>query len=304
MSVLVTGSSGFIGHSVCRALLDRGERVIGIDLVPASGARLAGHPNLLCYEGDVADLAFVAEAIACHGVDRVIHLAARAGVRHADGEAMSYGASNLMGHLAILEACRESGARLVYASSSSIYGGMDRPSRETDPLAPRSLYAATKASAEMMSAVYCASHGVDATGLRFFSVYGPRGRPDMAPMIFADRIVRGQPIEIYGACSRDFTYIDDVVSAILCVLDQPAHGHRLLNVGAGQTVPISTLCHALQDALGRRVACEQRPARAGDAPMTWADTAALRALGWRAENQFETGMRKFAHWFMEEACLA
>lgn len=304
-AVLVTGIAGFIGHATAKALLARGERVIGIDIddtSPPAQARLAdlrGHPDLLIYKGDVADAPFMAELIACHGATRVIHLAARAGVAQGETEAMAYGHANIMGQIAVLEACRRSNATLVYASSSSVYGQAETPSRECDPLDPRSIYAATKAACETLAAVYDRNHGVRATGLRFFSVYGPHGRPDMAPMIFARAILQGEPVRLYGECWRDFTFIDDVVSGIIVALDESARGYQVLNVGAGRPVAVTQLLAELEVALGRKAVRDCVAQRRCDAFATWADTRILQAMGWRPGVTIEDGARRFAQWFTQ-----
>jgi UDP-glucuronate 4-epimerase len=236
--VLVTGAAGFVGHATARRLLARGERVVGIDSVnayydpalkEARLATLADEPGFTFVRADIADPDAVAALMRQHGIRRVVHLAAQAGVRYSLENPFAYERSNLAGHLAVLEACRhtEGLEHLVYASSSSVYG--DRPLdgagfREDDPVdRPVSLYAATKRSCELISQSYAALYGLAQTGLRFFTVYGPWGRPDMAYFSFTQKILRGEPIEVYGEgrMARDFTYVDDIVDGIVGALDRP-----------------------------------------------------------------------------------
>ena len=240
MTVIVTGAAGFIGAAVCDRLLARGERVVGVDtfnayydpaLKRARVARLDGQPGFRMVEADVADAAAMAALVGDPEVTGVVHLAAQAGVRYSIDHPFAYEHANLAGHLSVLEACRHvpSVRHLVYASSSSVYG--DRAGSgaftEDDPVdRPVSLYAATKRSCELMSQSYAALYGFPMSGLRFFTVYGPWGRPDMAYFSFTRKILAGEPIEVFGQgrMARDFTYVDDIVDGILGVLDRPGGG--------------------------------------------------------------------------------
>lgn len=300
MTILITGCAGFIGSAVAQALLDRGERVVGVDIDQAGGRlhRINAYRHFLFYSEDVSLPEVVNDLVDVHNVDRIIHLAAKPGVRCAEGDAMDYG-KNVLGQIAVLEACRKHGARLVYASSSSIYGHqiMHREMHENDKRVPGSIYAVTKASAEMLAETYARVNGVRSMGLRFFSVYGPHGREDMAPMIFARAIMSAQPITIYGSQRRDFTYIDDVVAAVLAALDKPEDGHEVYNVGAGDPRPISELVTALCGALGAEVPVEWKGCRAEDVNSTWANNFKMRNLGWQPEVKFEDGVARFAEWF-------
>ncbi|MDB5456898.1 MAG: NAD-dependent epimerase/dehydratase, partial [Caulobacter sp.] len=258
MTVLVTGAAGFIGLHVAERLLARGETVVGVDvfndyydpaLKAARAAQLEGRAGFTMVRMDIADASDLEELVAVSGATRIVHLAAQAGVRYSIDNPFAYQRSNLAGHLAVLEAARRNGiVHLVYASSSSVYG--DRPQslggggggfKETDPVdAPVSLYAATKRAGELMSIAYAKLYGFPMSGLRFFTVYGPWGRPDMAYYGFTDKILAGEPIEVFGEgkMARDFTYIDDIVDGIIGVLDHPpaAGGHELYNIGDSRPV--------------------------------------------------------------------
>ena len=265
---MVTGAAGFIGHAVAERLLARGERVIGVDnfnayydpaLKEARAAHLAGLAGFELERLDIADAAALAALTRASGARRVVHLAAQAGVRY--DQPWAYGRSNLMGHLAVIEACRaiEGVEHVVYASSSSVYG--DRPAgtafSEDDPLRPpTSLYAATKQADEAMSGAYAHLYGMPQTGLRFFTAYGPWGRPDMAYYSFTRAILAGETIEVFdeGRLARDFTYIDDIVDGVVGVLDRPpdAPRHRVLNIGAGRPQTVATLIADARAAVGRQ----------------------------------------------------
>jgi UDP-glucuronate 4-epimerase len=257
--IIVTGAAGFIGMHVAERLLDRGETVIGIDvfnayydpaLKAARAARLEGRDGFTMVRMDIAEHEALLALVKSSGAKRVVHLAAQAGVRYSIDNPFAYERSNLAGHLAVLEACRHSGVEhLVYASSSSVYG--DRPIdgagfKETDPAdKPVSLYAATKRSCEVISQSYAALYGFPQSGLRFFTVYGPWGRPDMAYYSFSQKIMSGEPIEVYGEgkMARDFTYIDDIVDGIIGVLDHPPAkgGHEVYNIGDNDPVGLMRL---------------------------------------------------------------
>jgi UDP-glucuronate 4-epimerase len=318
--ILVTGAAGFVGHAVSERLLARGERVIGFDnfnayydvrLKEARVARLLGTPGFTLVRGDVSEPEQVARLIADHGVRRIIHLAAQAGVRYSLEDPFAYERSNLKGHLAVLEAARHAPGieHLVYASSSSVYG--DRPIggegfREEEPCAtPVSLYAATKRSCELMSQSYAKLYGFPQSGLRFFTVYGPRGRPDMAYFDFTRKILAGEPIEVFGEgkMARDFTYIDDIVDGVVGVLDRPpARGeHRLLNIGDCNPVGLMEMIATIERAVGRMAVKEMRSMQPGDVTATYADISAIAALtGYRPKVDLAEGIGRFVEWYLNE----
>lgn len=321
--ILVTGTAGFIGHATAHRLLDRGERVIGVDIVndyydpalkEARLATFAGREGFRFHRADVADVEGMARLVRENGVTRVVHLAAQAGVRYSIENPFAYQHSNLAGHLSVMEACRHAPGfeHLVYASSSSVYG--DKPLNsgeigggagftEDEPAAsPVSLYAATKRSCELMSQSYASLYGFPQTGLRFFTVYGPWGRPDMAYFSFSQKIMLGQPIEVYGEgkMARDFTYIDDIVDGIVGALDAvPARGeHRVLNIGDSHPVGLMEMIGTLETALGRTAEKIMRPMQPGDVTATFADVSKLHALtGYKPKIMLAEGLTRFAAWF-------
>jgi UDP-glucuronate 4-epimerase len=316
VSVLVTGVAGFIGFHVARALLDRGEQVVGVDSLNAyydvrlKRARLA----LLEGEGfrfhllDIADADALAAVAREAGVDRIVHLAAQAGVRYSLEAPFAYARSNLVGHLAVLEVARGlTGLRhLVYASSSSVYGANSvLPFAETDRVdTPLSLYAATKRADELMSHAYSHLFALPQTGLRFFTVYGPWGRPDMAYYAFAEAIADGRAITVYdgGVLRRDFTYIDDIVAGVIGCLDRPpkAGAPRLLNIGNSHSEPVNALISLLEEALGRRAVIEAAPRPAADVRETFASVGAIEALcGYRPATSLAQGVPRFVAWFVD-----
>ncbi|OYX35502.1 MAG: protein CapI [Caulobacterales bacterium 32-69-10] len=319
MSIIVTGAAGFIGMHVAERLLARGEDVVGVDnfnsyydpaLKRARAARLTSNPAFRLVEADVAEAAPFGALLRRTGATRVIHLAAQAGVRNSIDHPFDYERSNLAGHLSVLEACRrfEGFEHLVYASSSSVYG--ERPLstsgfREDDPVDhPASLYAATKRSGELMSTAYASLYGLPQSGLRFFTVYGPWGRPDMAYFSFTRRILSGQPIEVYGEgrLARDFTYVDDIVDGIIGVVDQPPERpeNRLFNIGAGRPVGLIDMIATLERAIGReaqKVFCAMQP---GDVSATFADISKLHALtGYDPAVTLEQGLPRFVDWYRQ-----
>ena len=317
--ILVTGAAGFIGHAVAHRLLARGERVIGVDIVndyydPAlKEARLATFAgiNSFAFERiDIADVAKMAALVRDHKVVRVVHLAAQAGVRYSIENPFAYERSNLAGHLSVMEACRhaEGFEHLVYASSSSVYG--DKPMggegfKEDEPANdPVSLYAATKRACELMSQSYVNLYGFPQTGLRFFTVYGPWGRPDMAYFSFTQKILKGEAIEVYGdgKMARDFTYIDDIVDGIIGALDNPpARGdHRVLNIGDSHPVGLMDMIDTLEKAIGHEAVKVMRPMQPGDVTATYADVSKLHALtGYKPKVMLAEGLEKFAAWYRE-----
>lgn len=317
--IIVTGAAGFVGHAVSRRLLDRGESVIGVDIVndyydpSLKEARLAtfsGDPGFQFERADIADAAKMADLVLTHKAARVVHLAAQAGVRYSLANPFAYERSNLAGHLSVMEACRHATGfeHLVYASSSSVYG--DKPIggegfTEDDPaINPVSLYAATKRSCELMSQSYASLYGFPQTGLRFFTVYGPWGRPDMAYFSFTQKILNGEAIEVYGEgkMARDFTYIDDIVDGVIGALDHvPAKGeHRILNIGDSHPVGLTKMIETLESAIGRKADKIMLPMQPGDVTATYADVSKLRALtGYQPKVMLDEGLRRFADWYLQ-----
>ncbi|MET3664085.1 NAD-dependent epimerase/dehydratase family protein [Caulobacter sp. 1776] len=313
--VVVTGAAGFIGLHVAERLLDRGETVIGVDvfndyydpaLKAARAARLEGRPGFTMVRMDIAEHEAFAALVKTSGARRVVHLAAQAGVRYSIENPFAYERSNLAGHLSVLEACRHAGVEhLVYASSSSVYG--DRPLngdgfRETDPAdTPVSLYAATKRSCELLSQSYARLYGFPQSGLRFFTVYGPWGRPDMAYYGFTEAMLKGEPIEVYGEgrMARDFTFIDDIVDGIVGVLDHPpaSGGHEIYNIGDNDPVGLMEMINTLEGALGIEAKKVFRPMQPGDVTATFANVDKLRALcGYQPKIKLAQGLERFVAW--------
>lgn len=319
MTTIVTGAAGFIGYHVCRALLARGEAVLGIDnltdyydvrLKEARLAQLAPQAGFRFRRIDIADkAAMLALFEGEQQATRVVHLAAQAGVRHSLVDPYAYVASNVMGHVTVLEAARRLPRleHLVYASSSSVYGGNTKlPFAESDPVeTPVSLYAATKRSDELISHAYGHLHGLPQTGLRFFTVYGPWGRPDMAYFKFAEAISRGEPITVYdnGALRRDFTYIDDIVAGTVACLDHapaPGAAPKLFNIGNSRGEPVSELVRLLEQCLGRPAILQSEPRPAVDVAETCADLSAIEQhVGYRPATPLALGIPRFVDWFVK-----
>jgi UDP-glucuronate 4-epimerase len=321
MTILLTGAAGFIGYHVAEALLARGEQVVGIDdlnayydvrLKNARLARLARHPDFGFARLDIAESDALTGVLAAYpGVTRIVHLAAQAGVRYSLENPFAYARSNLLGHLAILEAARNLPAlrHLVYASSSSVYGANQKlPFAEADRVdTPLSLYAATKRADELMGHAYAHLFRIPMSGLRFFTVYGPWGRPDMAYFSFAEAILEGRPITVYdgGAVRRDFTYIDDIVAGVVGCLDRPpqvgeAAPARLFNIGNTRAEPVGELIRLLEAALGRPAVIRHGPRPAADVAETLADVSALQALtGFAPRISLAEGVARFAAWLLE-----
>jgi UDP-glucuronate 4-epimerase len=318
MTVIVTGAAGFIGCFVAERLLRRGETVVGVDnfntyydvaLKATRAARLETHAGFRMVRLDIADADAFGALVKASGADRIVHLAAQAGVRYSLENPFAYERSNLAGHLSVLEACRHApGIRhLVYASSSSVYGdrAIDGPFREDDPAeAPVSLYAATKRAGELLSASYSKLYGLKQSGLRFFTVYGPMGRPDMAYFIFTRKILAGEPIEVFGEgrMARDFTYIDDIVDGVIGVLDRPPEVGvaRVLNIGDSRPVPLLRMIEVLEESLGRPAEKVFRPMQPGDVSATYADVSRLSALtGYAPKVPLEDGLPRFVTWYRE-----
>ena len=331
MKVLVTGSAGFIGSGVTQALLRRGDQVVGIDNlndyydVGLKRARLARLVALNGFEDirvDITDAAGLRAVVQHTRPDRVVHLAAQAGVRYSLTHPEAYVQANLVGFANILEVCRHAGvAHLVYASTSSVYGGNTHmPFAETDRADhPLTLYAATKKANELMAHSYSHLFALPTTGLRFFTVYGPWGRPDMALFLFTRKILAGEPIDVfnYGHHTRDFTYVDDIVAGVIRVLDRPAtpdpdfsaHSptpassnapYRIYNIGSNNPVQLSRYIELLEENLGRKAVQNLLPLQAGDVPDTYADVTALqRDHDYRPATPVATGIERFVSWYRD-----
>lgn len=319
--IFVTGCAGFIGAEVARRLVADGNAVVGIDNMNAyypvalKEARLARleSPAFNFVKGDIADNALMMSLFEKEKFDGVVNLAAQAGVRYSLQNPQAYIDSNVTGFLNVLECCRKYPvAHLVYASSSSIYGrNTETPFRTTDRTEkPSSLYAVTKKCDELMAETYRHLFKINSTGLRFFTVYGPWGRPDMAPCLFAKAISAGKTIKVFnnGNMRRDFTYIDDIVNGVLLVLEQgmlrSVAENRVYNIGRGKPVDLMEFISILEDALGKKAEKEMLPMQPGDVTVTWADTEALaNDVGYRPSVDLKDGIREFAKWYRDfDAC--
>lgn len=317
MDILLTGVAGFIGFHCASRLLAQGHRVFGVDNLNAYYdvglkrrrlAELAGTPGFGFQEVDLADRAAMDELFRRHRFGTILHLGAQAGVRHSIDAPFAYADSNLCGTLAVLEGARRHGVdHLVYASSSSVYGANCKQPFSIDDRtdSPVSLYAATKKANELMAQAYSHLYRIPMTGLRFFTVYGPWGRPDMAYFRFTDAIVSGKAIDLYnhGGMERDFTYIDDVVDGVVSALDRPptadagAVPHRLYNLGNDRPERLGTLVAHLERLLGRAARCNLLPMQPGDVPATRADIApAARELGYAPKTSLAEGLERFVSW--------
>ena len=315
MKILVTGAAGFIGSYVSHALLDGGHEVVGLDnfndyypvsLKDARHAKLEAREGYTGIRGDICDYKLLASIFQQHHFDRVCHLAAQAGVRYSLENPFAYEQSNLAGHLNVLECCRHHGIpRLVYASSSSVYGGNEKiPFSEDDPVDhPVSLYAATKKANELMAHAYTHLYGFQSIGLRFFTVYGPWGRPDMAYWLFADAMLKGHPIKVFnhGDMQRDFTYIGDIVQGVTASLfAEGLDPYELFNLGNNQPEPLMDMIRYLGDALGIEPQIEMYPMQPGDVPITYADIGrAGSKLGYRPSTPLQDGLQEFVDWFRD-----
>ena len=329
MIILVTGAAGFIGSHVAARLLARGDTVIGLDnlndyydvtLKEARLARLTSQPGFRFVKLDVADRDGMTAMFERQRPDRIVHLAAQAGVRYSLQNPHAYVDSNLAGFMNVLEGSRHLNiAHLVYASSSSVYGGNTRmPFSEHDNIDhPVSLYAATKKANELMAHTYSHLFRVPTTGLRFFTVYGPWGRPDMALFLFTNAILDGRPIEVFnhGRMVRDFTYVDDIVEGVVRVVDRPAEPnpafdsmspdpatsnapYRVFNIGNSRPTPLAEYIEALEDALGRKAEKNYLPMQPGDVPATSANTDELDAwVGFKPGTPVREGVRRFVEWY-------
>jgi UDP-glucuronate 4-epimerase len=331
MKFLLTGVAGFIGMTTALRLLARGDEVVGLDnlndyydvaLKRSRLEKLQGHAGFRFVQLDVGDRPNMSALFAAEKFDRVIHLAAQAGVRYSLEHPEAYVDSNLVGFLNILEGCRHHRVQhLVYASSSSVYGGNTQmPFSEHDNVDhPVSLYAATKKANELMAHTYSHLYGLPTTGLRFFTVYGPWGRPDMALFLFTKAILEGRPIEVYnrGQMQRDFTYIDDIADGVVRVLDRPAApdvdyrpdrpdpatsnvAYRIFNIGNHNPVPLLEFIGCIEAALGKTADKRMLPMQAGDVPATYADVDALQAwVDCVPQTPLETGIACFVDWYRE-----
>ena len=334
MSVLVTGAAGFIGAALCQRLLQRGDRVVGLDNLNHYYDPSLKHSRLRQIEAVASPGAWRFEALALEDAEGlhalfaserpqvVVNLAAQAGVRYSLENPAAYIQSNLVGFGHLLEGCRHHGTEnLVYASSSSVYGGnRNLPFHEQQPVNhPVSLYAASKKANELMAHTYSHLYGLPATGLRFFTVYGPWGRPDMAPMLFARAILAGEPIKVFnnGKMQRDFTYIDDIVEGVLRCCDKPATAnaafdplqpdpataaapHRVFNIGNSRPIELLRFIEVMEQALGREAMKDFQPMQPGDVVATAADTSALEQwVGFKPSTSIETGVDAFARWYRD-----
>jgi UDP-glucuronate 4-epimerase len=318
MSILITGPAGFIGFHLAKTLLDRGDRVVGIDnlndyydvrLKEARLALLSAYPGFVFAELDVADRDGVFALVERHkDLRSIIHLAAQAGVRYSLENPYAYIDSNVMGTLVMLEAARriDGLTAITYASSSSVYGANQKQpfsveDRVDDPV---SLYAATKRSCELLARTYSRLYGLPATGLRFFTVYGPWGRPDMAAYLFTRAILAGEPIRVFneGRMARDFTYIDDIVAGTLAAHDRPpVNGvHRIYNLGNHHPEQLLDFIAVLERLLGRTATKEFLPLQPGDVPESFADIeASRRDLGFDPQTTIEVGLARFVEWYQQ-----
>ncbi|MER8460801.1 NAD-dependent epimerase [Mesorhizobium sp. M0915] len=336
MKILVTGAAGFIGYHVSRRLLERGDEVVGIDSVNSyydpeikeARLRLLEEANrrtnsgFQFIRGNLADKNVVDACFAAHAFDRVIHLAAQAGVRYSLENPHAYVESNIIAYTNILEACRASRvAHLTYASTSSVYGAnTNMPFSEHRPADhPVQFYAATKRANELMAHSYSHLFGLPTTGLRFFTVYGPWGRPDMALFLFTKSILAGEPIKLFnnGNHTRDFTYVEDIAEGVIRASDQPAAPNpdwnsadpdpatsyapwRIFNIGNNNPVKLTAYVEALEEALGKRAAIELLPLQPGDVPDTYADVSGLvHAVDYKPDTPVTVGVKKFVDWYLE-----
>jgi UDP-glucuronate 4-epimerase len=310
LKVLLTGAAGFIGMHCARRLLERGDEVVGVDnlspyySVELKQARLRelAHRAFRFHPLDIADGDALRALFLAERPDTVLHLAAQAGVRYSLDHPESYIQSNLVGFANILEACRAVMPRhLVYASSSSVYGKNTKlPWSESDRVDhPISLYAATKKSNELSAHAYSHLFGLKTTGLRFFTVYGPWGRPDMSAFLFARAIIDGKPIQVFnhGDMQRDFTYVDDIVEGTLRVLDKPA-AYAIYNIGNHKPVALLDYIATIERLIGKKATLDMQPMQPGDVKATYADTSALAAaVGFAPSTPLETGLQRFTQWF-------
>jgi UDP-glucuronate 4-epimerase len=331
MKILVTGAAGFIGCFTAKQLLERGETIVGLDnfndyydvsLKEARAALLEQFDNFSMVRADLADREAMERLFARHKFDKVVHLAAQAGVRYSLENPHSYISSNIVGTLHVLEGCRHHEvAHLVYASSSSVYGANTKMpfSIHQNVDHPLALYGATKKANELMAHTYSNLYGLPTTGLRFFTVYGPFGRPDMALFMFTRNIIDGKPIDVfnYGNHRRDFTYVDDIVEGVIRTLDHTAQPneawdpdkpdpgtsrapYRIYNIGNRQPVELMRYIEVIEECVGRKAEKKLLPLQPGDVPDTWADTDDLAEdVGYRPSTPVEVGVRNFVDWYLD-----
>ncbi|PFG54864.1 UDP-glucuronate 4-epimerase [Marinobacter sp. LV10R520-4] len=331
MKILVTGSAGFIGFHLAQRLLDRGDEVIGVDnlndyydvnLKEARLARLTGKTGFTEVRQDIADRDLMAALFEEHKPERVVHLAAQAGVRYSIENPQAYVDANLVGFMNILEGCRRNDVQhLVYASSSSVYGANEAmPFSVHDNVDhPLSLYAASKKANELMAHTYSHLYNLPTTGLRFFTVYGPWGRPDMAPFIFTRKILAGEPIDVFnhGHHKRDFTYIDDIVEGVVRTLDQIAQPnpqwsgaqpdpstsrgpYRIYNIGSNNPVELARFIETIEHCTGKKAEKNLLPMQPGDVVATYANVDGLiNDVGYKPETQLEQGIEQFVQWYRD-----
>ena len=320
MPILVTGAAGFIGYHVSAALLARGEEVVGVDIVnnyydvrlkEARLERLQKQTGFTFYKVDITDIEAMNEVVAATGeLQSVVHLAAQVGVRYSITNPFEYVQANLLGHMSILEICRNQPnfKHLVYASSSSVYGGNSKLPFSVDDRTdlPISLYAATKKADELMSHCYGHLYGFSQTGLRFFTVYGPWGRPDMAIYIFCKAIFEGRTIPVFnnGDMKRDFTFIDDIVSGVIASLDKPPVSNnnqapcRLYNIGNHCSEPLMRVIGLIEETLGKKAKIDFQPMQPGDLKESFADIGSIKTdLGYEPKTPIDIGIPKFVDWF-------
>lgn len=313
MNYLITGSAGFIGFHTAKKLLERGESVIGIDnfndyydvsLKEERNKLLEKFPNYKIYRGDLSDLDFVKKVFAENKVDKMVNLAAQAGVRYSITNPYAYIESNIVGFANLINEAKNFGVKnFVFASSSSVYGEQDKtPFKEdfnTDR--PISLYAATKKANEAIAYTYHYLYGMNCTGLRFFTVYGPYGRPDMAMFSFTKAILENKPIQVFneGVMLRDFTYVDDIADGIIKSLEY-SHPYEIINLGNHEPVKLGYMIELLEREIGKEAIKEMLPMQPGDVPETYADISiAKEKLGWQPEAKIEEGVKKFISWYKE-----
>jgi len=331
MKILVTGAAGFIGFHTAQKLLERGDKVVGLDnfneyydvsLKESRANVLSKYENFEMVRLDLADRVGIEALFKNQGFNKVVHLAAQAGVRYSIENPHSYIDSNIVGTLHILEGCRHNGVEhLVYASSSSVYGANTKMpfSIHQNVDHPLALYGATKKANELMAHTYSNLYGLPTTGLRFFTVYGPYGRPDMALFMFTKNIIEGKPIDVfnYGNHRRDFTYIDDIVEGVVRTMDHTAEPneewdasnpdpgtsnapYRIYNIGNQQPVELMDYIGAIEECLGKKAEKNLLPLQQGDVPDTWADTEDLAAdVGYQPSTPIEVGVKKFVDWYLE-----
>lgn len=312
MNILITGGAGFIGSKIARALIDRGDHVVLIDnfndyydpqIKRDRVATILSDNQHTMYEGDIRDEKLVAEIFEKEAIDKVVHLAAMAGVRNSLLNPKLYAEVNVMGTLNLLENARKANVKnFVYASSSSVYGNNTKtPFSESDfvdhPISP---YAATKKSSELLAHTYSHLYKMPTTGLRFFTVYGPWGRPDMALFLFTKNIIEGKAIDVYnyGKMSRNFTYIDDIVSGTITTMDADLP-YAVMNIGGDREETLLRFIEVIEDCVGKKAEKNMLPIQPGDVPQTVADITQLRALGWEPTTQIEEGIGNFVKWYRE-----